>query len=38
MKIQLPKAMEEPTNDNIVVKQWHQLAINNLLLVVFLNS
>jgi hypothetical protein len=23
--------MEEHRNDNIVVKQWHQLAINNLL-------
>jgi hypothetical protein len=31
MKIQSPKAMEEPRDNNIVVKQWHQLAINNLL-------
>jgi hypothetical protein len=31
MKIQSPKAMEEPRDDNIVVQQWHWLAINNLL-------
>jgi hypothetical protein len=31
MKIQSPKAMEEPRDNNIVVEQWHQLTINNLL-------
>jgi hypothetical protein len=31
MKIQSPKVMEEPRDSNIVVKKWHKLAVNNVL-------
>jgi hypothetical protein len=35
MKIQTPKVMEEPRDDNLVIKLWHQLVTNNLLVVHF---
>jgi hypothetical protein len=38
MKTQTPKVMEEPRDDNLVIKLWHQLVTNNLLVVHFLNS
>jgi hypothetical protein len=38
MKIQTPKVMEKPRDDNLIIKMWHQLVTNNLLVVHFLNS
>jgi hypothetical protein len=38
MKNQAPKAMERPRNKNLVIKLWHQFAINNLLVVCLLES
>jgi hypothetical protein len=38
MKTQTPKVMEEPKDDDLVIKLWHQLVTNNPMVIHFLNS